>query len=43
MSKNEAAMRKTAITTEMEKIKGNNLAKEGKIKILKKKNPRDIY
>ena len=28
MSKNEAAMQKTAITKEIEKIKGNNLAKK---------------
>ena len=28
MSKNEAAMQKTAITKEIEKIKGNNSAKK---------------
>ena len=37
MSKNEAAMQKTAITKEIEKIKGNNSAKKCKIKILKEK------
>ena len=37
MSKNEAAMQKTAITTEIEKIKGNNSALKMKNQNFEKK------